>query len=70
MARHPGLRDVEDSGELGDVEALARQEAQQAHSRRVAEEPDEGGWSPHLIIKSTCMDIIASIVTCLDDDGL
>ena len=42
MARDPGLREAENAGQLGDVEAIARQHAQQAEARLVAEQAEEG----------------------------
>ena len=41
MARDARLRDAEDSGELGDVEALVRERAQQAQARRIGKEAEQ-----------------------------
>ena len=55
MARDARLRQAEDAGELGDVQPLARQHAQQAQPRLVAEQPVERRGLLH-IYKSTCID--------------
>ena len=48
MARHPGLRQAEDAGQLGDVEPIARQHAQQPQPRLVAEQAKERGGVFHI----------------------
>ena len=52
MPRDARLRQAEDAGELGDVQALAAQDAQQAQPRLVAEQPVERRRLTH-IYKST-----------------
>jgi hypothetical protein len=41
MTRDAGLGQAEDAGELGDVEAVRRQHAQEPEARLVAEEAEE-----------------------------
>ena len=48
VARHAGLRQAEDAGQLGDVEAIPRQHPQQAEPRLVAEQAEEGGRLFHI----------------------
>ena len=55
MPRNARLRQPEDAGELGDVQPLARQDAQQPQPRLVAEQAVEGRRMSH-IYKSTCVD--------------
>ena len=58
---HARLRDAEDAGELGDVEAILREHAQQPQPRGVAEQPKQGGCLLHRIYKSTYIDTVPSI---------
>ncbi len=48
MARDPGLREAEDAGQLGDVEAVAREHAEQAQPGLVAEQAKERGGVFHI----------------------
>ena len=56
MPRDARLRQAEDAGQLGDVQALAREHPQQAQPRLVAEQPVERRRLLH-IYKSTCIDV-------------
>ena len=49
VPRHAGLGDSEDARQLADVQALGRQQAQNAQPGVVAEQPEEaGGLMPYL----------------------
>ena len=48
VARDAGLREAEDAGQLGDVEAVARQHAQQPEPRFVAQQAEERGRLFHI----------------------
>jgi hypothetical protein len=48
VARHARLRDAEDAGQFGDVEALLRQRTQQTQPRRVRKKPEERGGVLHV----------------------
>ena len=58
MARDARLRQAEDPRQLGDVEALARQEAEQPEAGLVAEQPVDACGMVH-IHKSTLIDVIS-----------
>jgi len=55
VARDARLREAEDAGQLGDVQAFFRQDAQEPQPGLVAEQPVERGDLFH-IYKSTCID--------------
>src|SRR5689334_13854895 len=57
VPRHAGLREAQDAGQLGDVEALAREHPQQPQPRLVAEQPVQRRGFFH-IYKSTFDDSI------------
>src|SRR5690606_38586200 len=48
-----GLREREDAGELGDVEAVVGEHAHQAQPGGVGEQPEDGGGALHVIYEST-----------------
>jgi hypothetical protein len=56
MPRHAGLRQPQDARQLGDVQPLLRQHAQQAQPRFVAEQAVQQGGGLH-IYKSTFTDL-------------
>jgi hypothetical protein len=56
VPRHARLGEAEDARQLRDVEAFAREDANQPQPRLVAEQPVKGGDVPH-IYKSICVDI-------------
>jgi len=48
VARDAGLRDGQDVGELGDIETVVGENAEQTEPRRVSEEPEERRRSNHI----------------------
>ncbi len=56
VARDARLREAEDAGELGDVQAFFRQHAQEPQPGLIAEQPVERRGLSH-IYKSTCIDV-------------
>ena len=48
MARHTGLRDAQNAGQLGDVQPLERKQPQQPEPHLVAEQPENRGRGIHI----------------------
>ena len=61
MARHPGLCDAQDAGQLADIEAILRQHAQQSEAGAVGQQAKESRGALHCIYKSTYIDMTSSI---------
>ena len=61
MARHPGLCDAQDAGQLADIEAILRQHAQQSEAGAVGQQAEESRGALHYIYKSTYIDMTSSI---------